>query len=248
MEPEELPPDDQIHANAVMFLLDGHEEDAASILLACTMRIPAMVQNSWGDYELTVQMAGPREAYEILSDLRRPINGQIRAALDAVLPWGHSVQGIAVRVAPQPVPPEWRKELLETARGQGVHNQGPADAPVRGITWNNLRFRSESERRIAAALDQSGVLYLPNCKARLGLTDARRNREPDFLVCQDGKWGILEVDGEPFHPASRTVEDHERDRLFKAHGIRVVEHFDATKCYEAPQAVVKKFLDILKQS
>ena len=74
------------------------------------------------------------------------------------------------------------------------------------------------------------------------------NREPDFLVCLGGKWGILEVDGEPFHPASRTVEDHERDRLFKQHGIRVVEHFDATKCYEAPQTVVKKFLEILKQA
>ncbi len=74
------------------------------------------------------------------------------------------------------------------------------------------------------------------------------NREPDFLVCLGGKWGILEVDGEPFHPASRTVEDHERHRLFKQHGIRVVEHFDATKCYEAPQTVVKKFLEILKQA
>ncbi len=59
---------------------------------------------------------------------------------------------------------------------------------------------------------------------------------------------MLEVDGEPFHPPSRTVQDHERDRLFKQHGIRTVDHFDATECYEAPQAVVRKFLDILKQS
>ncbi len=144
--------------------------------------------------------------------------------------------------------PDWQTELLEIARGTGVHNQAVADTTAKVITWNGLRFRSESERRIAAALDHAGVLYLANCKARLGLPDARLNREPDFLVCHNGKWGMLEVDGEPFHPPSRTVQDHERDRLFKQHGIRAVEHFDATACYETPQAVVKKFLDILQQS
>jgi very-short-patch-repair endonuclease len=60
--------------------------------------------------------------------------------------------------------------------------------------------------------------------------------------------GILEVDGEPFHPPTRTVQDHERDRLFRDHGIRVVEHFDASQCFEAPDKVVERFLRLLLSS
>ena len=82
--------------------------------------------------------------------------------------------------------------------------------------------------------------------ARLGLKD-RLNREPDFLVCYEGKWGILEVDGEDSHPPSRTVDDHERDRLFKQHGILLVEHFDASECWENADGVVKKFLELLRK-
>ncbi len=126
-----------------------------------------------------------------------------------------------------------------------LHNQ--AVSAVAPRIWNNLRFRSESELRIAQALDRTGVLFLPNCLARLGTPSDRQNREPDFLICDHGKWGILEVDGEPFHPPSRTVHDHERARLFKTHGIRVVEHFDAGECYGNPDAVVAKFLQLLHQ-
>jgi hypothetical protein len=138
--------------------------------------------------------------------------------------------------------PDWRTEMLEIARGHGVYNQAARDAPK---SWRNLRFRSESEVRIAQALDRAGVLFLPNCMARVGAESERKNREPDFVVCAEGKWGILEVDGEPFHPPSRTVQDHERDRLFKGHGIRVVEHFDASRCFEQPDDVVRDFLRLL---
>ena len=115
------------------------------------------------------------------------------------------------------------------------------------MTWNNLGFRSASEIKIAQALDKAGVLFLPNCKARLGSGEDRLNREPDFLVCHNGKWGILEVDGEPFHSLTRTVQDHERDRLFKIHGITVAEHYDASKCFNNPDEVVNEFLRILDQ-
>ena len=64
-------------------------------------------------------------------------------------------------------------------------------------------------------------------------------------MCHEGKACILEVDGEPFHPPSRTAQDHERDRLFRAHGILVVEHFDARECYGRTDEVVRRFLEIL---
>src|SRR5690606_25564618 len=118
-----------------------------------------------------------------------------------------------------------RAELEGIARGKTVsNNQGK-------YTWRYLNFASQTEIRIAQALDAVGVLFFPNSKARLNGPDGRENRIPDFLVCKDGKWGILEVDGEEWHPATRAVHDHARDRYFVKHGIRVVQHFDATDCY-----------------
>ncbi len=139
----------------------------------------------------------------------------------------------------------WRTPASPYESNGLVHNQIADPGNVK-TTWNNLRFRSHSEKRIAIALDEAGVLFLPNCMGRLNGPEGRRNLECDFLVCHDGKWGILEVDGEPFHPPSRTVHDHERDRFFKTHGILVVEHFDSRECFENAKGVVQKFLGILK--
>ena len=246
----DLPPSEQIHVSAVRFLLDGHEEDAASVLLACSLDV-YLSGDTWyrGDeviYAVHVHATAPRPAFEVLLDTKHPITIAILRAIDAVLPENVYRKHFTVRAQLVDIDADWRRELLEIARGRGIHNQAVESA--RALIWNNLRFRSKSEIRIAQALDRAGVLFLPNCKVRLGPQGQRRNREADFLVCCDGKWGILEVDGEPFHPATRTVEDHERDRLFRSHGILVVEHFDASECYNDPDGVVRRFLDILRRA
>jgi very-short-patch-repair endonuclease len=89
-------------------------------------------------------------------------------------------------------------------------------------------------------------MFLPNCMARLNGIGGRVNREPDFLVCDGGRWGILEVDGDEFHPPTRTAQDHERDRLFLSHGVRLVQHFDAVDCFTTPRNVVEDFLHLLR--
>jgi hypothetical protein len=43
------------------------------------------------------------------------------------------------------------------------------------------------------------------------------------------------------------VDERERARLFKAHGIRLVEHFDAGDCLENADGVVRRFLYLLGQ-
>jgi hypothetical protein len=40
------------------------------------------------------------------------------------------------------------------------------------------------------------------------------------------------------------VQDHTRDRVFKAHRIVLVEHFDA-RCFENADEVARKFLALL---
>lgn len=239
-----------LQASAARFLIDGGEENAASVLLACKVTAEDSGDSWWvGDeqiFAMHVDFEGPRAAYEILRDRNHAITKAVNNAVEAVLPKGSYLKHFTARAELIDIDPDWRAELLEIARGRGINNQA-ADVRAPRV-WNNFRFRSESEVRIARALDKKGVFFLPNCKARLGLLNARCNREADFLVCVDGKWGILEVDGEPFHPPSRTVADHERDRLFKAHGIRVVEHFDAAQCFEQSDTVVANFLALLARS
>jgi len=240
-----------VQASAARFLIDGGEENAASVLLSCELTFEES-GDTWysGDevlYALHIKLTGPRAAYEILSDEEAAITIAIRKAVQAVLPSDLYVKHFTAHASLVEIDTDWRNELLEIARGRGVHNQASvSSSPLR--TWKNLRFRSQSEIRIAEALDRRGVMFLPNCLARLTLDDTRANREADFLVCSGGFWGILEVDGEEFHPPSRTAADHARDRVFRLHGIRVVEHFDATECYQSADAVVDRFLKLLATS
>ncbi len=121
-------------------------------------------------------------------------------------------------------------------------------APIqpKKIERQRLYFSSVSEVKIAQALDRVGVLFFPNCRGRLNTTEGRRNRECDFLVCYEGIWGILEVDGEPYHPPSRAAEDHRRDGFFLDHGIWV-HRFDSNECFKYPDDVVQRFLQRLKR-
>jgi hypothetical protein len=58
------------------------------------------------------------------------------------------------------------------------------------IAHDDLRFRSPAEIAIYDELSRRPLLFFPNAAAVLG--GAKKvKREPDFLICQEGKWGIL---------------------------------------------------------
>ena len=263
-----VPPLDQFHASAIKFLIDEGAEKAASVLLSCSiievtyLPIKALHKTPMPGPEdvplagfLFITVRAPHRSYlsikkakynEAPSPEEAEIVSQIEHAFEAVL-----LDDISVLIDVRPelikINPQWRQELADTLFKTNTHNQGLPFAEGKPLhTWKNLRFRSQTEIRVAEALERAQVLFLPNCMARLGFSQ-RQNREADFLVCHKGKWGILEVDSLSSHPPTRTVEDHERDRLFKAHGIRVVEHFDAGECWEDADGVVKRFLYLLRQ-
>jgi len=74
--------------------------------------------------------------------------------------------------------------------------------------------------------------------------EERRTHNIDVLVCHKGTWGMLEVDGEPYHRLA--AKDHKRDRLFKQGGLWLIERFPADECYENARIVVGEFMRILE--
>lgn len=108
----------------------------------------------------------------------------------------------------------------------------------RSIAWKGMIFRSNTEVRIAKALDNSGVFYIPPTKARFSMGKERTSREIDFMVFDRDRWGVLEVDG-PYHHADA---DAARDEVLRGNGIRSIQRFSAEECYTDPQNVVRQFL------
>src|SRR4029079_18405884 len=91
-----------------------------------------------------------------------------------------------ITVAPKLITPPPDESPLNTGR---LVSEGP-------IEHDGLRFRSRTEVRIYDELRRRNILSFPNATAVLGGRGIKR--EPDFLVCQDGKWGILEIMGDRF--------------------------------------------------
>lgn len=242
-----LPTPDELIASAAKFLIEGGDNEAASIILACEVADVRVVNTDrWNGrftYEVEVDLLGPRASFDAIRDRESPIHEKVLAALSAVQEHNCHLSYVDIRTDRVPVDPDWRQELIEVARGGKVHNQAATAETFR--LWRNLRFRSQTEIRIAAELDRAGVTFFPLCMARLNGQNGRVTMEPDFLVCEGGKWGILEVDGEPYHPAERAALEHERDRLFRRQGI-TVERYDATRCYNETANVVADFLRLLR--
>ena len=241
---------EQLIASAATFLVDGGEFDAANVILSCRIEEIEHGSSSFsGDRTLSsgyIKLRGPRSALDIINDHKHQMYEPVHRALQASLPHDSWLEPLSARLELANVSHGWREDLAEIARGRSVANQASNAQHVK--TWERLRFRSMSEVKIAQALDRAGVMFLPLCMVRLASPEGRVNREPDFLVCVEGKWGILEVDGEPFHPPQRATEDHERDRLFRNYGVRVVEHYDATKCFRDPDAIVAEFLGLVDRT
>jgi hypothetical protein len=68
---------DRLLASAARFLIDGQEEDAANLLLSCSLEVWES-GDTWyrGDETLCavhVELTGPRAAYDILNPYEAPI-------------------------------------------------------------------------------------------------------------------------------------------------------------------------------
>ncbi len=138
------------------------------------------------------------------------------------------------------------KELIANATNpnQGIVTQKLFARDGREpYTYNEMKFASQSEIRIAQELEQRQVLFCPLPLAVRAETGNfyEDHRECDFLICQEGAWGILEV---AYH-LGRYEKDAEKDIWWKKSGILCIQHYPAEKCYQTPGQVVDEFLGIL---
>ncbi len=160
------------------------------------------------------------------------------------------------------LPYEYRVRLLDVEAGwQNVTRNLIANAqdPNQGLitekafakdkrqpyVYNEMKFASQSEIRIAQEFETRKVLFFPLPLAVRADTGNfyQDHREVDFLVCQDGVWGILEVS---FHP-DRFEKDSEKDSWFKKSGVLCIQHYSAERCYNNTREVVEEFLSILSK-
>ena len=109
-------------------------------------------------------------------------------------------------------------------------------------SWNGSQFRSVAEVKIAEALDRAGVLFFPKATARLTTPNGKHNQEPHFLICYQGKLGILAVDVDDAEPEAAT------DGILQSQGIHIIQHYEVTECAAEPDRVVLEFLQLLTQA
>jgi hypothetical protein len=162
-------------------------------------------------------------------------------------------QGLAIDIFMKlsNVSDDWQETARRIIVDSKNSNQGNITEKIRKrngqsfIIYNEMKFASQTEVRVAQELELRKVLFFPLPLAvRADTGDMYQDhREPDFLVCQDGVWGVLEVS---FHPG-RYEKDDEKNTWFQKSGIPLVKSYTAEKCYKKTSEVVDEFLLLLKQ-
>jgi hypothetical protein len=146
---------------------------------------------------------------------------------------------------------DWRELVKSLIARAKEPNQGVVTSIVRQreeqepLKYNEMKFGSATEIRVAQELERRKILFFPLPLAVRADTgkNFQDHREPDFLICHEGVWGILEV---AFHQG-RYEKDKQKDEWFKKSGILCVEHYTAEECYGRTTSVVDRFLSILEQ-
>ena len=242
----------RLHRTWLGILLEGDFREVAALVVDADLRI---LYGNHDPYGICVDL--PHSAYSYVignTALKQTIEKTLK-----IVCAGHVLDQneneienfrIEYRVKLLDVEENWReivKELIVNAKdaNQGVITEkvfGREKKPVQ--TYNEMKFGSQSEIRIAQELERRKVLFFPLPLAVRADTGVlyQDHREVDFLVCQDGVWGILEV---ARHEPERYEKDAEKDTWFKNSGILCIQHYTAENCYNNSTNVVDGFLKIL---
>jgi len=260
---EDVAIEERLQKAAIDLLVTQGEQYASALLLSCGLRW-TFSNEGWMVHATRVEgidvtLTGPPGLYQILrgisglagrqsgnqSHTAAVIRDALEAAIDATMSDSY-LDSIWIKMETRPPFPGWRDEYLSELRGDTTpSNQAIVARHVPAFSWNGLCFRSRTEQVLAEAFSRTGVLFFPLAAAM----SRAQKYEPDFLVCSgQGKWGILEVHGDDFHPPETAAKEHERGRWFQERGVRFFQVFNATECFNNPDGVVDRFLKLLAGS
>jgi hypothetical protein len=155
---------------------------------------------------------------------------------------GHNIRFIVFDAGQSTAPEDWRSYF----NNSNTHNQALFNFKDKNrISYQGLNFRSKAEIKIYEALLRKGLLVMPLPVMVLGAKE--KYKEPDFVVCYNGRIGILDVQGKEFHPPELAASEHEKRREFLRLGVSLYEIFDARRCYQDPDGVVEDFVQAFAQ-
>lgn len=233
------PPDPTNYLHGVReYLKAAGQEEAALLLHAGKCLILASSTYVGNDrvYTQVIFQVPPDRVAKFTDDMKERLFDAAKAVMPSET--GLEVSAMEVSSILSAPPPEARTPPLNQAYFL-QENTYPHDG---------LRFRSKTEIKIYDALKKHPVMFFPLAAAVFGDKKKDDKLEPDFVVCQGGKWGILEVMGDQYHTPTNAAKDHARGRWFNDHGIYCIMFYDAKECYNTPDAVVEDFLKRLRES
>ncbi|WP_414751954.1 hypothetical protein [Anabaena sp. CCY 9910] len=246
---------EKLHRTWVQSLINDYWNDYAAIIVDAQL----VFDTGWSDYANDFCTLGllvylPLHLYSIV--IRDENIQEVLKYHFAIIAQGHiwydmSDFPIHYRVKLLDVEENWHKTIKFLIAKSKDLNQGLVTEKAfarkgkEPIVYNEIKFASQSEIRIAQELELKGVLFFPLPLAVRYETGNiyEDHREVDFLVCLDGTFGILEIS---FHEG-RYEKDKEKDAWFKKSGILCIEHYPAEKCYNQPKYVVEEFLSFLSK-
>ncbi len=161
--------DDNIINEAIKFLLDGDEQASADILKMCSVENCEVVDHWMNGSELldglSIELRGPRTAYDILSRHDHPLRKEIISAFSAVIPASTYIKNLRIRVVTlseesrvqisKTISVSELKELIQEIEAQkglmiAVATGGPKIKEV-NVQYQNRRFK------IMAKLQDMGI-------------------------------------------------------------------------------------------
>jgi len=245
--------EERLHRTVIDYLLDCNMHEIASLLIDAELIIVAGL-----NYFEAVIVDLPPNVFNFLISSEN-LKTVIKEAISTVGE-GHLADGngnlaknyeIKFRIKLIDVNEGWKEVIRNLIINFKDPNQGIVSEKTairRGgkpLVYNEMKFASHSEIRIAQQLEVKKVLFFPLPLAVRNETSDIfiDHREIDFLICHQGLWGILEVS---YHP-DRFEKDSEKDFWFKKSGILCIQHYTAERCFNNPKEVVDEFLEVLEK-
>lgn len=251
----------QFHRTWVQLLIENGYRDVAAIAIDSELSIQGYEVEDFNEFrriDTGISIDVPSTMFTYVKNneqTKKVMSTALLAVCDGridFLDYGKKVETpISYRVKLLEVDDDWKNAARNLILEKGISNQGDITELMfrkSGKTpyiYNEIKFASQSEIRIAQELELQKVLFFPLPLAVRAETGKffEDHREVDFLICDNGLWGILEVS---YHP-NRFEKDSEKDKWFKKSGILCVEHYSAEKCYKSSKQVVAEFLSVLRK-